>query len=152
MKHIQALCKNGHYNWAESGRKLAESCSVCGAPIVWQNEVDDENGDEYGAVPMQLLMITPIVDHPTYRIPTPEETVALASRIDEYGEVRFIASGERAHPILWADLSAERTLQLCLAFMADHDLLLSFKTLNPAEIKRLFKQYEYVYKEWFTAP
>lgn len=139
MKQVQALCQNGHYNPNPKG-----ACSVCGAPIVWRNEVDDTNYDDYGAVPLvECLLITPIVgSHATYRIPTPEETVSLAARIDDEGDLRFIASGKLVRPILLKNLSVEKQLMLCLAFIEDHDLMPSLKGLNQAEIDRLFTQYD----------
>ena len=111
--HIQALCENGHYNsYDESYEDESPACSVCGAPIVWTNSVDDTNNDAFGEVLMKQLEIHPeeytitkeVVDGRSvvitrripavYRIPNKDETDELRTFLSEDNKRRYINSGK----------------------------------------------------------
>lgn len=86
----QHLCENGHLFHLDSRNfEEEEICPVCGAPSAWANMVDDTNGEEWGAIPMETwnreFLLRPEVrevcnlghSHVTevavYRVPTNEE-------------------------------------------------------------------------------
>jgi len=62
---VEALCSNGHLNHWDCYDEQ-EKCEVCGAKFVWENHIDQTNGD-YGSVWAQdmLTLISPGV----YEIP-----------------------------------------------------------------------------------
>lgn len=99
--YTQKLCSNGHYHTYSAFYVGEEDdnivCPICSAKMVWSNEVDDTNGDEYGFINMKHLLIkegSTVVRtflhgdswetfthtiHPVYRIPGKDEKRRLRS-------------------------------------------------------------------------
>lgn len=85
----QTLCKNGHYCIVDA--YIDYPTCHCGQSIVWENGVDDTNGEEYGIVPDDVFAsweISPAkyetcnlghrhcVEEAVYKIPSKEERKA----------------------------------------------------------------------------
>lgn len=92
--YYQCLCKKGHRVsldcWSEPDEEV---CYHCKEPIVWQNLVDQTNGEEVGFIPdnsFKTLLVKDVVtetciccgnmkilEPATYRIPTEDELLNL---------------------------------------------------------------------------
>lgn len=96
--YTQHICVKGHYY--ANGPGFPDVCALCDSPAAWSNEVDDTNHDGYGQITQKDLAqflingeITCVCscgheharEYETYRIPTPEETLALRSYRIETG-------------------------------------------------------------------
>lgn len=83
--YVQALCANGHENRG-NGYDNIPNCN-CGAPIVFENTVDDTNCDSYNWIDFDSLIVTPakvetcnfghkhVTEETVYRIPTNQEEI-----------------------------------------------------------------------------
>ena len=93
----QCLCDKGHLFEIDSRNRLIV-CFECDSEVVWDNSVDETNGDSIGYIQMDQFMIQPekteicnlkcvhIVERAVYRIPTESETVAARASYDQQAE------------------------------------------------------------------
>lgn len=47
---IQQICKNGHYNEVDVYASDQDQCQTCKARIIWENSIDDTNGESSGYI------------------------------------------------------------------------------------------------------
>ncbi len=81
------LCEVGH-RWAVSCYASWPKCPFCGAASIWDNAIDDTNGNAVGTIPDEVwegLLLSPerretcnlghahVVEQALYRTPTPDE-------------------------------------------------------------------------------
>jgi predicted RNA-binding Zn-ribbon protein involved in translation (DUF1610 family) len=62
--YVQVLCKNGHYrkfdayndptDFFEWENKKPWTCPDCGEKMVWSNNVDQTNGEDFGYVELEI--------------------------------------------------------------------------------------------------
>jgi hypothetical protein len=98
--YVQCLCEDGHYSVCDAyyhGFGEDQVCSICGKPIVWENDVDETNGAPEGEIPLERLKVKKEAEKCSccgaetkpamYEIPSKEETEKMRvwyDFIDEY--------------------------------------------------------------------
>lgn len=106
----QLLCERGHLVEVDCYEQDPLQCDrlhegeLCGKPIVFTNQVDDTNGDQWGVIPNSCwnkLKIfdeveskcsechqSVVVSHAQYRVPTDKEAIEFKHFVDRYDEYK----------------------------------------------------------------
>ena len=100
--YVQLICENGHLTSEDAYYHdgTEPECSICKGKILWENQVDQTNCDEFGAITINDMIKhfriqeekfekcptcnhTHMIKPNLYRIPTREETDNLRTMIIE---------------------------------------------------------------------